>query len=66
MGGTEKYINYFVYNIDMKRRFVNLQELVWYELGEFKRFPDRTSFNDVIKWLIAEQKKREEAKELLK
>jgi hypothetical protein len=48
------------------------EKLVRVKLGVHKRlaglreFPDRSTFSDVVEWLLDEQEKREEAKELLK
>lgn len=50
----------------MKVKMVQIDEETWLRLGKLKSFPTRTTFREVIAWLLDEQAKREEARELLK
>jgi len=38
----------------------------WLRVGKRKSFPERSTFDSVINWLLDEQEKREEAMELVK
>jgi len=45
---------------------MQIEYRAWLELGELKKFPERASFNEVIKFLINYYNNTEDAKELLK
>jgi predicted CopG family antitoxin len=38
---------------------IQVEAKTWNKLCELKKFPEKASFNEVIKWLIEEQKKSE-------
>ena len=45
---------------------IRVKSKVWNKLGKLKKWPDRTSFNDVIEFLIEEYGAKEYTKRLLK
>lgn len=46
-------------------KLIRVKSDVHRKLEDLRQFPDKTTFSDVIAWLIEEQQNREEAKELV-
>jgi len=49
-----------------EENLIRTKRKVWNQLGKLKKWPDRTSFNDVIEFLIKEYREKEYTKRLLK
>lgn len=47
-------------------RNIVVKKEVWFALGKLKTFPERTTFSDVIAWLLEKHQEREDTKEMIK